>query len=373
MKRLNLDVLIANEWSNCRYIVDLKVYFEADLLYDGYAVILSQNGEFKVFGPWLEGKFVGGYSKGGYGFSLPGWKSYPFISATVIADQWAKLYSKMIKELNADKGRVGIDVMHAPIYMELKKTLPDVEFIPIFDKMLEIRSIKSAEEIALHRKAAEIGDIGLEAGLDMIREGVTEYEVTGKILDAMFSAGSEYEPFVASVCSGPEADHYFSSSRTLRKGDLVSFDIGSVAGGYISDQMRTGCVGEPSKQAREMYTLLYNAYWEGVKKIRPGVSTIEIDKAIRTPLIEAGYPDFEYSVGHGVGLRTQDLPFFAREGDYQGKKEWTTLKPGMILALEPKISKVGVGSVGLEDTILVTETGYEVLNKTHHSESLLMK
>jgi len=255
----------------------------------------------------------------------------------------------------------------------LKRLLPKVKLVPIFAELLQIRSVKTAEEIMFHRKAAEIGDLGLMAGLEMIKEGVTEYAATGKMLDAMFSAGSEHEPFVASFCSGPEADHYFSSSRKLRKGDLASFDIGSVAGGYISDQMRTGCVGEPSKEAREMYTLLYNAYFEGVKKLRPGASAIEIDETIRSAIIAGGFPDFEYSIGHGVGLRTQDLPFFAREGDYQGPKGWTTLKSGMVLALEPKISKVGVGSVGLEDTVLITDGGYEILNKVHRSEELLVK
>jgi Xaa-Pro aminopeptidase len=151
---------------------------------------------------------------------------------------------------------------------------------------------------------------------------------------------------------------------------LAVFDIGSIYEGYLGDIARTGAAGSASKQAREIYTAAYDALMAGTKAVKPGVRGSEVVVKIRQTLYSAGCSIPPLSTGHGIGVGAPELPWITprEEGvdDYE-------LKPGMVLCLEPRTSRDGVTSAGCEDTILVTDSGHEVLTKCPREEHILSR
>jgi Xaa-Pro aminopeptidase len=132
--------------------------------------------------------------------------------------------------------------------------------------------------------------------------------------------------------------------------------------GYYGDAARTGVVGTPSRDLRDLYDALYDSYFEGITKVRPGVKASMIDETIRHGLLERGYPDYPTPSGHGIGMRVTEFPWVSRK-EQAGEFDME-LQPGMVICLEPRTYRDKVAAVGIEDVILVTELGHELLTKT---------
>jgi Xaa-Pro aminopeptidase len=364
MKELNLDAMVATTFDNVRYISNCRPYFTPVYYVNAYVVILTSNGLPIIQGPVVEGAPMG------LSPAVKGWNGYPMIPVPAIANKWASMIATILKDNSVETGRVGFDDMSFLSYIEISHLLPRIRAVPVFDAMLHARAIKSEDEISLLRKAAEIVDIGAEAGLDAIKPGATERQVVAKMAAAMYEAGSEAEPWAGSFSSGKKAlDSLFATDKVLREGDIGVFDIGSVYQGYLGDIARTGAVGNITRESKEIYTAAYNALKEGTKEVRPGAFSSQIDEKIRETLRNAKCNVPPLSTGHGIGVGAPEIPWITpkEEGvvDFQ-------LEAGMVLCLEPRTSRDGVSVGGCEDTILVTESGHEVLNKCRKEEHLLV-
>lgn len=362
VKKLNLDALLVTSIDNVRYLTGRRLYYQLDWTSEGAAVaVLPADGDpvdmaIGIFEP------VGG--------EVLGWSSYPYTAPIIIADRLVETYSKALTFFKAEKGRVGLDGIHFAIYEALRKKLPEATFVPVLEELLNVRAVKNEEEIKLFREVAKVEDIGLEAALKAVKIGNTENQVFAEALKAMTAAGSEGPPFFQLCASGKRTvTDIFSSEKVIRDGELVYFDIGCIVKGYIGDATRTEAAGTPSKELKDLYSALYEAHMNGLKTIKPGIKASEIDKKIRETLKEKGYPDYPHSSGHGIGLRVAELPWITT-AEEAGLKDME-LKPGMVLCVEPTTIKPGVSGAGLEDMILVTETGYEKLTKTPYSNTLL--
>jgi Xaa-Pro aminopeptidase len=243
--------------------------------------------------------------------------------------------------------------------------MPSLAPIPIEEQLLRVRAVKNEEEIKLMKGAARIVDVGLEAGLAMMKPGMTENQVYGRVLSATQEAGSEGPPFFALCASGERTLHStFATDKLLRPGDPVIVDVGAIFHGYIGDASRTGIVEKGSKEIEDLYTALLDAHTSGIRAVRPGIKASEVDRKIRETLKEAGYPDYSASSGHGIGLGEVELPWITTHEE-AGLLDMT-LMPGMTFSLEPGTHKPGVGAVKIEDNILVTDTGHEVMTKTKY-------
>lgn len=365
MKELNVDAIVATTFDNVRYISDCRPYFTAVYYTNAYAVVLTQGKQPIIQGPVVEGAPLG------LAPPVKGWNGYPMIPVPAISSKWAYMVSTVLKDNGVESGRVGFDDFSFASYLEMAKQLPRVSIIPAFDSMLKARTIKTSDEIMLLRKAAEIVDVGAKAGLAAIKPGAREREVVAKMAAAMYEAGSEAEPWAGSVTSGERSlNSILASDRTLKEGDLAVFDIGSIYEGYLGDIARTGASGHASKELREVYTAAYDALMAGRNAVKPGAYSSHIDGKIRQVLAEAGCSIPPLSTGHGIGVGAPEIPWITpkEEGiqDYE-------IKAGMVLCLEPRTSKDGITSAGCEDTILVTESGHEVLTKCPREEHLLTR
>ena len=163
------------------------------------------------------------------------------------------------------------------------------------------------------------------------------------------------------VASGPHSalPHYRAGTRVLATGDLVVLDFGGVLDGYCCDLTRTVSIGPPSSEARRLYTAVYDAQQAAIAAIRPGVESTAVDAAARSLLASRGLGDaFGHGTGHGLGLDVHEEPRITRS---RPDVPSVPLVPGMVFTVEPGAYLSGFGGVRIEDDVLVTETGCEVL------------
>jgi Xaa-Pro aminopeptidase len=225
----------------------------------------------------------------------------------------------------------------------------------------QFRLIKDASEIAMLRdSAARLSEVA-DAAFRAIRPGVTEREVAGAIERAMRSAGYERQAFDTIVASGPHAalPHYRAGTRILQPGDLVVLDFGGVLDGYCSDLTRTVSVGASTPDARRLHAAVRDAQRTAIEAVRPGVPATAVDAAARNVLESCGLGEaFGHGTGHGLGLDVHEEP---RIGPPRSHSASVQLEPGMVFTIEPGAYVPGLGGVRIEDDVLVTPEGGEVL------------
>ena len=223
------------------------------------------------------------------------------------------------------------------------------------------RLVKDASEIATLRDAAARLTGVAESAFRSIRSGVTEREVAGSIEMAMRAAGYERLAFDTIVASGPNAalPHYRAGTRILTPGDLVVLDFGGVLDGYCSDLTRTVSVGAPTPDALRLHAAVRDAQRAAMEAVKPGVPATSVDGAARGLLESRGLGEaFGHGTGHGLGLDIHEEP---RVGPPRSHSASVQLEPGMVFTIEPGAYLPGMGGVRIEDDVLVTGDGCEVL------------
>ncbi len=224
----------------------------------------------------------------------------------------------------------------------------------------QLRAIKDASEIEQIRAAVLMAASLFPAALRKIRPGVAETLIAGELELQARRAGAEKMSFDTIVAAGPRSalPHGRASNQPIPESGFIIMDYGVILAGYCSDMTRTVHVGQVSPACRRMYESVKAAQLASIEMVRPGVEAGAVDKAGRQVLKKAGYEAyFTHSTGHGVGIEVHELPRLAKD---QPQK----LVPGMIVTIEPGIYISGVGGVRIEDMVLVTESGHEVLTPT---------
>jgi len=229
------------------------------------------------------------------------------------------------------------------------------------DVVERARMVKDAAEIAMLRESAARLAPVVDAAFAAVAEGVTERAVAGAIETALRDAGFERPAFDTIVASGPNSalPHYRAGNRAIGRGDLVVLDFGGVLSGYCSDLTRTIVVGPPDTESSRVHAAVLEAQQTAIHAVRPGVAASSIDTAARAVLERHGLGDlFGHGTGHGLGLDVHEQPRISRP---RADVPSVTLTPGMVFTVEPGAYRAGWGGVRIEDDVLVTETGYEVL------------
>jgi Xaa-Pro aminopeptidase len=225
-----------------------------------------------------------------------------------------------------------------------------------------LRIVKDAEEIALFRRAGP-ALAGVAGRLrEWVRAGRTEREVARDIDGGISRAGFSDVAFPTIVASGPNSAHPHArpGDRRLRDGDLVVLDFGGVLDGYCVDLTRMAGIGQVGSEAMALVTAVLSAQREAIAAVRPGRLGADVDKAARSVLEAAGLgPAFLHGTGHGLGLEVHEAPRVSRSAT--GSSD--TLQPGMVCTIEPGAYVEGLGGVRMEDDVLVTASGCEVLTE----------
>jgi len=220
-----------------------------------------------------------------------------------------------------------------------------------------LREVKDDEEIACIRAACGIADRAWEHLVTLLRPGVAEREVAAELGRHLRRLGSEGEGPEIIVASGPNSalPHAEAGDRLLEPGDLVTVDYCARVGGYYSDLTRTFALGPPAPRQWEVYAVVLEAQRRAIAAIRAGASGRAVDSAARDHIAACGYgAAFLHGLGHGLGRQVHDHVGLSPKQD-------VTLKAGMVLTVEPGVYLEGWGGVRIEDDVLVTPGGCELL------------
>ena len=223
------------------------------------------------------------------------------------------------------------------------------------------RWIKNAAEQDCIRRACEITDQAFDHILTVIRPGITEAEINLELQHFMLrQPGVERTADRFIVASGPRGSmpHGIATDRAVQSGELVTMDFGCCYQGYWSDLTRTVCVGKASNAQKEIYACVLEAQRRAIAAVRPGITGRSVDQVARDYIASQGHKEhFGHGLGHSFGLEIHEPPRFApnEEGDIP-------LVPGMIMTVEPGVYIEGFGGVRIEDDIVITADGCQLLS-----------
>jgi Xaa-Pro aminopeptidase len=252
---------------------------------------------------------------------------------------------------------LGVEAGHVTLQMAaaIRGAMPSVKLTETTDVVEKLRLVKDAREVEALRTACSFADHALAELLGELREGMTEIEVAAILEDRMRRAGSQGLSFDTIAAFGEQAaePHHHPTRRALKRGDMIKVDFGATWDGYHSDMTRTVAFGDPSDDMANIYELVRASQRAGVERVRAGVTNGDVDAATRGYLQERGY-DFGHGTGHGVGLEIHEAPTVRTGGT-------DVLEPGMVITVEPGIYVPGLGGVRIEDSVVVTEDGCDIL------------
>ena len=224
--------------------------------------------------------------------------------------------------------------------------------------LTRLRRVKDEAELDAIRRAAALTDRAYEHALTRVTPGVREVELALAIETFVRTHGGEAMAFDVIVASGPRGamPHGLASDKPIRDGELVTIDLGAKVDGYCADMTRTFGVGEVPEAHRALFDAVLEAQKAAVAAVRPGATGKELDAVARDLLAERSLADaFAHSLGHGVGLDVHEAPRLSSASD-------DVMASGMVVTVEPGVYRAGDAGVRIEDLLIVTEEGHEVLS-----------
>ncbi|MBI2907203.1 MAG: aminopeptidase P family protein [Chloroflexi bacterium] len=266
------------------------------------------------------------------------------------------------------RGAIGLEYTYLTQSMMAMVTHPhakpdDVTVKDCTPIMSELRIVKEAREVASVRAAAKVAEAGMKAAVEFATPGVTESQVAGAAEHALRNAGAE-EFWRTYVSSGPRTNiaHGLPTLRKLERGDMVMIDIHPIVSGYSADICRTVCVGKPTADQRAAYTLYLEAQQATIARARAGVGMVELEQTLHGVLKQAGHGDHIFGPPmHGVGIEFEESPLPPGHAFFHGEKAPPPLEANVVIAVGNCGLYLGRWGVRVEDTVVVSADGSEVL------------
>ncbi len=282
--------------------------------------------------------------------------------AQVLLMTGEKTYDMLINDIIEDESirTVGFegDDLSYDRYMILKDKL-NASLIPV--DINPIRAVKDAGEIGSIREACDIADAAYTHILDFVRAGMREDEVANELVYFMKKNGAMKESFDTIAASGIRGamPHAKAGTKRIEEGDLVTLDFGAKVGQYCSDITRTFAVGKgPGRELAKIHEIVSEAQQKGIEAVRAGMRFCDADRAARSVIEDAGYGEyFGHNLGHSLGINDHEDPRLS-------PTEQSRMEAGMVVTVEPGIYVPGLGGVRIEDDVLVTEDGPQVLTRS---------
>ncbi len=264
-----------------------------------------------------------------------------------------------VKRVGFEANRATFGQIHALDAAIKKKARKEaVQLVPLEDVLVNLRKVKDDHEVGLIRKSAAIAEEAFTATREAIEAGQTENYLAGLLVFELRGRGASDASFPVIVAAGANSSlpHYRPGEALVRDDQPLLFDWGAIYQGYCSDITRTLMLGRVNGKIKQIYKIVLEAQEAAIAFLRPGVTTQQADRVARDVIDKAGYKDqFGHGLGHGIGREIHELPTLRRTG---GDEE---LQPGMMVTVEPGIYLPGEGGVRIEDDVLITHSGCEVL------------
>ena len=282
---------------------------------------------------------------------------------TFDASEGFRLAEELLAAHGLEKGRIGVELDSLSVidFRHLSKVLPDAELVDASDLVRRLKMIKSVVEIGHLRTAVELS----EAGIVALRETVS-IGVSRDALAAAWESGVRAEAARRDIRNLTGLWEYVSVGQNpwtkggvVAAGDLIKVDVGCLIAGYTSDTGRTFVCGTPSPLQARLFDVLQGAYHAGLALLKPGVAMSEVHRVTTEAMAKVGFPGYTRGhFGHGLGasLGSEEWPFLSRQSDVM-------LEPGMVLAFETPWYVDGVGGLIIENQLLITPEGHEIMNR----------
>lgn len=280
------------------------------------------------------------------------------IGAPPRANAEREMYAHAAAQIGA--GRVGFEAEHLTVAgLEKLRRALGLDLVPTAGLLEKLRLYKTPEALEAIREAQRIADEAYAEVRPGVVAGRRELDVALDLELALRRRGADGPAFQTIVASGPRGamPHGVASEKVIQDGELVTIDMGARLRGYHSDMTRTFGVGTVSDELRRLYDAVLDAEERAVAAVRPGVRAADLDALAREVLAGHGLAEyFAHSLGHGVGLAVHEAPGLNATSD-------EVLASGMVITIEPGVYLPGVGGVRIEDLVLVTGDGHEVLSR----------
>jgi len=275
-------------------------------------------------------------------------------------DGYAEAFRNAVDELGLRGKRLGVDglTMRVTEWLEFQKVDPTMQISALERQIIAIMARKTPDEVEAMRKAIRISEAALDKMLRWIEPGMTERAIATRLSEDLGALGSEGNAFEPLIQTGPNSalPHGMITDRQLQRDEFLLVDFGGRYDGYPADITRTFCIGTPTAEMQKIYDTVRAANEAAIQAGGPGVPMGAVDKAARDVIKAAGYGDyFTHRTGHGLGLNGHELIPQIAEGVSD------LLEPGMAFTIEPGIYIPGLGGVRVEDDVVVTENGLDVL------------
>jgi Xaa-Pro dipeptidase len=275
--------------------------------------------------------------------------------------EWNNAFRKASQALGLDGKRIGVEPRQLRLleFSHVKVGAPESEYPDASEVLTGLRLKKDKAEVEAMRRAVKIAQDALEATIPLIKIGMTERELSSELVIQLLKHGSDPTlPFSPIVSSGPNGanPHASPSERKLQAGDLLVIDWGAAYNHYISDLTRTFAVRDVDDECKKIHKIVQEANAAGRAAGKPGVPCANVDKATREVIEKSGYGKyFTHRTGHGIGMEGHEDPYM--RGD-----NMQLLEPGMAYTVEPGIYLPNRNGVRIEDNVVITETGADVLS-----------
>lgn len=274
---------------------------------------------------------------------------------------WDGVFHKAVRSLGLDGRKIGVEPRQLRLleFRHVRAGAPEADYPDASEALASLRLRKDEAEVNALRRAVKAAQDALEATVPSIKVGATEKEIAAELNIQLLKHGSESElPFSPIVSGGPNSanPHATPSGRKLQPGDLLVVDWGARVDGYISDLTRTFAVGEVEPELRKIAEVVLAANAAARAAGHLGAPCANVDKAARHVIEQAGYGQyFTHRTGHGIGMQDHEDPYM--RGD-----NMQMLYPGMAYTVEPGIYLPGRGGARIEDNVVVTKDGIDVLS-----------
>lgn len=360
MELFDLDAVILTTKENTRYFSGFRMITWDSKISKPGSLIITRDGDVVL---------VGSYSGLGT-MTVTTWvediRPWDRLGRDGMITSYPEAIFDVLEKKGLHEGRVGLEIgigfrMHLTNtdYVRLMELLSKHVIVDAGPAIWKCRSVKSPLEVERIRKACDINIKSFEKGFKSIYEGMTELELYRVIAMEMMNLGAD-EIFPLGIRAG--ADRYSQGNcppgdRPIGKGEIILVDGGPGYKGYYSDIIREAIIGQPTRRQKELYDFSVAACLEGLKVIKPGIAAKEVCKVIDEFVDKNGYGrlyDSRGWAGHSIGLDIHEPPMFEIGSNL-------ILEPGMVFAIEPSIYEPEVGMFNIEENILITNNGYELL------------